>query len=116
VASRAGAERLRQADARTAMSSAAAQSASAALDAIRQRLDAQRAQLEQALQAAAAALAERDIARRAADRATRQRIATLKEIAHADPDCAVLARLPVCAAVARRVLDGADAAAGTGGD
>lgn len=109
---RAGAQRLRAADGRTATAQATAQAANAALDAIRQRLDAQRAQLEQAQQAAAAALTERDRARRAADRATQQRLTTLQETAHADPDCAALASLAVCPAVARRVLDGADAATG----
>lgn len=74
-----------------------------------------RQQLLDAQAAAVAAVADRARAHQHIDRLTAQRQALAKEAAHAQPDCAPLEHLPVCAAVAERLWgDAADAAASPG--
>lgn len=87
-----------------------------ALTAVRLKLDAQAQDLRDANAVADAALAERNRLQKQYDTLTKQRQQAVKDTAHASPDCAELARLPVCAAVAGRLWgQGADDPPAAGG-
>lgn len=76
---------------------------------IRQQLDVQRQTMLAAQQAAQVALDQRDTARVDLAKAQRQRITLDRKTAHETPDCAGLARLSVCPALARRLFPAATA-------
>ena len=78
-----------------------------ALDQLHALADAQRALLLQAQQRADAAVAAGDTLKTQLAAATRQRVADDETIAHENPDCAALERLPVCPELARRLWPGA---------
>lgn len=85
---------------------------------VQKRLDDWRATAQAAQQAAALALAQRDDANKHAAQIQRERITHDRKIAHETPDCAGLARLPLCPALARRLFPAAappDAGASTRG-
>jgi hypothetical protein len=70
---------------------------------VRQSLQAQKARLDLANFFADAALAERAGLQKKLSAATAARDAALRKAAHDSPDCADLAHLPVCPAVAQRL-------------
>lgn len=74
------------------------------LNTISQKLNAQADQLKQAQAAAATALAEGAITKTQLSTATTERIAAERKAAHESPDCADLARLPICPAVSDRLF------------
>ena len=70
---------------------------------VQRSLDAKKRELQVANYFADAAMAERAGLQRALAQATRERDNALRKAAHDSPDCADLAHLPVCPAVAERL-------------
>lgn len=81
-----------------------AHAANAALADISNRLALQKAELEAMRTATKAALDQRDAARLALDKLTQQRIRAVEKLAHEDPDCRALDRMPLCPAIAHRLF------------
>lgn len=77
-----------------------ARAASATLSEIRRRLDAQAGELAAAQRTAVDALRDRDLLRAEIAKRSLQRETDLRNKAHEAPDCASLARMPVCPVVA----------------
>lgn len=70
---------------------------------VQRTLDAQKSRLQMANYFADAAMAETATLRKQLSAATAARATALRKAAHDSPDCADLARLPVCPAVAERL-------------
>lgn len=80
------------------------------LDNVQRMLDAKKRELQVANFFADAAIAERAGLQRSLAAMTHQRDIALRKAAHDSPDCADLARLPVCPAVAERLWGKTDGA------
>ena len=80
------------------------------LDDVRRTFAAQKKRMEVANFFADAAMAENATLRKQLTAATAARSTALRKAAHDSPDCADLARLPVCPAVAERLWPGAASA------
>jgi hypothetical protein len=74
------------------------------LASLRTKLDAQAATLRQAKADADKALRDRDTAQTQLKAETAKRVAALRTAAHESPDCADLARMPICPAVSDRLF------------
>lgn len=93
-----------------------AHAANAALADISNRLALQKAELDALRTATRAALDQRDDAQRALAKLTQQRIRAVENLAHEDPDCRALDRMPLCPAIAHRLFrQGTAADAGAAG-
>lgn len=84
------------------------------LDNVRRTLNAQKTRLQLANTFADAAMAEAATLRKQLSAATAARTTALREAAHDSPECADLARLPVCPAVAERLWPARAASASAG--
>lgn len=87
----------------TALARAERDAANVSLANVQRSLDAQRAQLQVANTIADAALVANATLQDQLTAATAARTAAMRKAAHDSPDCADLARLPVCPAVAERL-------------
>lgn len=90
--------------------------ARATLTELRRRLDRQADELDAAQRAAAEALAHRDAATARAQAAERAAQTLLRNRAHASPECADLARLPVCPVISDSLWGRPTGDPATGGD
>ncbi|MGB3749437.1 MAG: hypothetical protein WA961_14655 [Rhodanobacter sp.] len=100
----AAAERkVEKAQADTALATAERDAALVSLDNVKRTLAAQKSRLELANLFADAALSAREALQKKLQAATAARDTVLRKAAHDSPDCADLARLPVCPAVAERL-------------
>lgn len=101
---RANAEAIGAAKGKQESASSDAKAARDALADVQQRLGQQKADLEQARQIAAIALDQRDVAQQQLADLTKKRTDALRTAARESPDCADLAHLPICPAVAERLF------------
>lgn len=99
----------------TAVCASAAEAQTAALDELQAKLQAQAKQLDAVRAVAQMALDARDALQKKLEKQARERAYAVTRAAHANPECADLAHLPVCPAVAER-LWGAHASAGAPAD
>lgn len=103
AATKAADKRIDQADAARQLAIAERNAATETLDNVKRELREQKSRLELARTFADAALAARAALRKKLDAANAARAIDLRKAAHASPDCADLARLPVCPAVSERL-------------
>jgi hypothetical protein len=97
-------DRITQAESKVNTSADDAKAARQALAEVQTKLDAQKRDLQAARLIAQAALDARDATQAQLDKLTTQRETALRKAARETPDCADLARLPVCPAVADKLF------------
>lgn len=107
-------KKVDKADADAALARADRDAAQQSLDNVKRSLASQKARLELANTFADAALDARAALLKRLAAAVAARDAALRKAAHDSPDCADLARLPVCPAVAQRLWPAARDPAGKG--
>lgn len=100
---RASADRVTKAESKVTNANGDRDAAVNALTEVRLRLDKQKTDLATARLFAQAALDARDTTQVQLSKVISQRDAVLRKAAHESPDCADLATLPVCPAVAERL-------------
>jgi len=108
-------DRITQAESKVNTSADDARAARQALAEVQAKLDAQKRDLQVARFIAQAALDARDATQAQLDKLTTQRETALRKAAREIPDCADLARLPVCPAVADKLFGIAPAYPAGGG-